>query len=432
MCDFMFYQFYEQPYVGGDVRYQTPTGYSNRTANGMRSLQDTPWSKMALATMYRECRPMAWSWKFNKNYIPASIEELGRETMKALTAIPTVPEYEDVPPEWSASEPWPEMTPYTSPLKEWHSILRSTIDTKTYQHVNHQAWDTTYSRTFPTTTEATDDLLNREQWWARRAGSAGNGFAYFIEGTAFSGNYGGFYSGKIEAFWRENQGPVVLSLRESRGSYGWSQVELWRADQVWGRDENDKAFSWSKLNGNKHSEASEARDVSWDEEAQRFTVVTPMAARGQESENVLSGELTLTKRFTALPNGLKIDTEIRSDEVDEVKELWLTIPLYEGGIEAENKMPYDFTVDIWRENDWVVLSSASETTTRVRIGHRWGQDYIYSIITLDSQRSLRLLPADTELDFHRIHLLQIDLHGNPGRIKSMPGFTSLTCEITAN
>jgi hypothetical protein len=224
----------------------------------------------------------------------------------------------------------------------------------------------------------------------------------------------------------------VLSLRESSRSYGWSSVEKWRVDHVWGRDKDDNAFSWAKLNGDKDAESPEARDVTWDSNAQIFTVVTPMASRGLETEEKFSGEVTLTKRFSALPNGLNVDTEIQSSSADEIKELWLTLPVYEGGFEAENSMPNQFVVDIWQTNCWTTLTSAVTTSSQVRIGHVWGGGFVYTYVTLDGQHSVRLLPADTDIDFQKIHLLQIDLHGDPGTLKTIPSNTSVTYDLTAD
>ena len=55
---------------------------------------------------------------------------------------------------------------------------------------------------------------------------------------------------------------------------------------------------------------------------------------------------------------------------------------------------------------------------------------VFTYITLDGTRNLRILPADESLDTERVRLLQIDLHGNPGQVKSFPTNEKLVYSIT--
>lgn len=435
MCDFMMTQFYEQPSQDGFPHYQTPSGYSNRTEGGMKTPQDTPWAQMSLAYLYDECAPLAWGWKFNKDYIPETASQLAYTAQIAMDQIRDVPEHSEIPESWEQKEPWPYKTPNVPEgVTDWYDKLRTIIDSEAYYHVNHPERDITLSRTFPDDSEAMDNWQNQVQWWSRRDGIPSEEFSYFIEATAFSGTFGGYYSGKIEAFWREDQGPVLLSLREpTKSGYSWEGVHLWRVDHVWGYDETNSPFSWGRVNGSKEEASSSARTVTWDKEGQRLTVVSPMEGSGQESGSEINGSVTLTKIFTGLSNGLEVTTQIESDGSDEINELWHTLPLYEGGTFIDlQQMPEQMVVEYLSGASWQTLGSSLQTVSKVRVGHDWGSGFVYTTITFDEAVPVRLMAADTELDFQRVHLLQIDLHENSGQAVAMPALTELTYKITTS
>ena len=244
MCDFMYIQFYHQPYADPQFQSpQVPTAYSNRTAEGVLSPQDTPWQNLALGYLYESCRPALWAWKHNKDYVVRPPNELKWQAERAFGDISEIPLFTEVPQQWRVKEPWPMITPFMPPSSDWYATLRGYIDRGEYLYPNHPQVDQQYNRMFPDASEALDTWQNREQWWARRAGAPGSEFSYLLEGTVFSGTYGGYYSGKVEAFWREGQGPVLLSLRTRSGQ---DDLSAWRIDHVWGYDEQGSPFSWGR------------------------------------------------------------------------------------------------------------------------------------------------------------------------------------------
>ena len=427
VCDFTFHQFYTKP--NGET--VTPDAYSNRTTGGMMYPQDTPWGKMALGAIYEECQPYIWMWPWQRAWVePPS--ELVEQIFTRINEIGSVPEYSDNALAWEITEPWPRIAPYLPPVPNWYGTLRSIIDSQGYLHPNHPSRNHSYNRTFPASSEAGSDWQTTEQWWARRSGNAPNQFSYFIESTAYSGVYEGYYSGKIEAFWRQGQGPVILSRREKKSiAYGWSNVDLWRTEHVWGRAASGNAFSWGLVNGSKDDGSPLARTVEWDETNQVLSVVSPMSDRGQQSGNALNGSSTLTKTFTALSDGLEVQTEVTSDGSDRVNELWLTIPIFHGGVGDGIRLPNGFSLEYWTGSSWSQLGESRVQTEKVRVGHDWGFGYYFSEITFEGAQSIQLRSPDSSKDEQRIYLLYVDLLNNGGSPANMPARTSVTYAVRA-
>ena len=316
MCSFIFVQHFERapkssPF-GDQIRTVVPDGYSNRTTGGMERLQSTPWAGLSSAYLYEECKPMAVEYHRKVSEVVPTQSELRTEIAGYVDDMGEVPVYTEEPQEWEAKEPWPTIAPYTPPEQGWHSSLRNMIDNREYLYPAHPDVNTSYNRTFPASHEAGNKWWDKVQWLARRDGDPGNEFAYFVEATLFSGTYKGYYSGKVEAFWREGQGPVIIGLRELKKSdYGWDNVEKWRVEHVWGYDENGGAFSWGRVNGDNDPNEPTARTSSWNEDTQTLSLISPMEDRGEESDNVFSGSLKQTKEFVALSNGLEVTTPPR-------------------------------------------------------------------------------------------------------------------------
>ena len=186
-----------------------------------------------------------------------------------------------------------------------------------------------------------------------------------------------------------------------------------------------------QVNGNVDPAHEAARQVSWDEASQTFTVVSPMEDRGEETDNEIEGRVVLTKQFKGLADGLEVTTRVESDQRDEVSELWHTLPVYEGIVlEDKNGLPNRFTVEYWDGNGWSALGPTAVRSTKVRIGHDWGQGYVYTYATLDGEQSAcACCRHTTSLDDHRVHLLQVDLHGNPGTVKVLPAVSEVTYQL---
>ena len=176
-----------------------------------------------------------------------------------------------------------------------------------------------------------------------------------------------------------------------------------------------------------------ARTSEWDNQQQKMVLKTPISRNGQQQEGTLAGEISQTKTFQALTNGLEVTTKLESDNSDQITELWLTIPLYEGGREGDFWiLPDMFQVDYFSNGEWIGLEENITNADHVRIGHDWGLGIYYTYLTFSKEMRLRLIPADQELDWQRIHLLQIDLHGNPGNIISFPSDIEFSYSITTS
>ena len=441
MCSFMFHQYYERPLKVGDpdapaIRTVVPDGYSNRTPGGMERLQSTPWANLSMAYYFEECRPFAVNYERRLRENIPSPDKLERSITQRIAAIDEYSTDTEDAQSWAAKEPWPTITPFVPNEEDWYTKLREINDTDSYLYPNHSKIKATYSKTFPEESEAGENWWDKPQWWARKDGESPNQFSYFIEATVYSGVFGGYYSGKVEAFWREEQGPVILSRREPlKIEYEWEGVDKWRVEHVWGYDENDKAFSWAKVKGVKDQEHPLARTSTWDGAEQRMTLKTPIpTGRGQEVEGTLtSGGTTHTKIFQGLTNGLEVITRLENNSSDEIKELWMTIPVYEGGREGDHWiLPDKFQVDYFSNGEWIGLDENIKNADHVRIGHDWGRGIYYTYLTFSKEMRLRLIPADQELDWEIIHLLQIDLHGNPGNIISFPSDIEFSYSITTS
>jgi hypothetical protein len=169
------------------------------------------------------------------------------------------------PNDWSGWSPWTKPTPYLPP-EGWYSSLKTlkqSSDPK-FEKVPAAREGETWNKTFGGGAENKDgDPIGKEYWSYKDTDANGNAFGFFVEAQKYQGQYGGWYGGKIETFWTEETG-VLLINRHGKGgcdrtgvddydnfedSTCWFNLDEKAGHHVWGRDENGNGFTTLLLRG---------------------------------------------------------------------------------------------------------------------------------------------------------------------------------------
>ena len=439
--------------------YTAGAGFAGRTSAGEPLNQaNKVWRDLTAASLFEEARYLSWSLpsggpESDATKLPAQwkMEEKITSNLSGLTSsLNSVNKGE--PPEWGGWSPWTKATAYL-PQDGWHTNLESlqeNKDSSTYIPVERSG---TYNKTFggPPT--------GKEFWAYKEEDESGNQWGFFLEADARQGGYGGWYGGKIETFWTRDTGIVLMNRHGKTGcddnledSVCWDNLDSKAGHHVWGRDENGNGFTTLLLRGRDISRTS---TFSVDGVPSTVTVnnvfndpnIPETSSRtGEQTGSEIEGDFEVKNEFEAKSNGLTVTHTLTSDETDEVGQLWATLPVY---LKAKRKgswgmqMGYENTsIEYWNGNAWKTMPEDTDEddmpemigTTALRLGRDFelGDGIQYAYVDFASSQSLRLAgdiysdPYQTRQMFRSVH---IDLHGNPGTVKTLPAERSVSYTI---
>jgi hypothetical protein len=458
--------------AGTDNSLPLPTagaGMSGRTSHGVPFAQANEiWMTFSMADAFVNDAYLAGGPQGSKL---KSVADMETEIADALSAknneFSTVFGGDD-PRQWSGWSPWTKKTPYLPP-KGWYSRLKSM---ETTNDPNFESWPAlrsgeTWNKTFGGNGAETTfgKPIGDEYWSYKGTDTNGNAFGFFVEAQAYQGSYGGWYGGKIETFWTESTGVLLLTRKGKSGcdrssvddytgledSKCWFNLDEKAGHHVWGRDENGNGFSTLRLIGRDIN-----RTTTFDTGGTPPTVSVNnvfndpnlQGGGGQETGSEIEGVFEVENTFELQGDGLKVTHALTSDQTDQVTELWASLPVYlrhnnphSPGGDKQSGMA-DTSIEYWDGAAWVSMPEDTDSdgvpeivnTTALRLGRDYGDGTgpRYGYVSFPSSQDLRLSkhvyydPYQSSTSARTVH---IDLHGNPGTAQALPASQSVSYTI---
>jgi hypothetical protein len=440
--------------IGGtsaDHSYDSGASFGGRTAGAEPENQAGEYFRdIAAASVFSEARYLSWEYKGRGPVNGGATEWPSLSRMKIqlndkLSKLENLlqGELDQEPPKWDGWSPWSYRPPYQA-KDGWYT------DLKDMQANNKPA-------TLAPVDKGND--INRafggpptgKEWWRYQAtDSNGRTWGFWLEADAQQGSYGGSYGGKVESFWTEDTGIDVIGRRGQAGS--WNLPRRRPAHHVVGLDENDNAFTTALLRGVNLSRTS---NFNLGATPPTVTVTNTFndgtsQKNGEETSDEIQGDLTIENKFEAEPGGvpgLRITHTITSDQTDEINELWAALPIHlrqastkRGGDQPHGGYP-DATIEYWDGGSWQQLPPVSSgnpptsvNTTALRRGfdYQLGDGMQYTYFSFANPQDIRRANGEFETETiprNSIQVTLIDLHGDPGNTKTMPGSKSVSYTI---
>ncbi|MBR9705059.1 hypothetical protein GOV12_06620 [Candidatus Pacearchaeota archaeon] len=442
MLDFKLIQYFKDP----DGFLDGPSGYSSRTGGSYVKDQRTIiWRDYTAAATFVEGKPLA---RYGRKFI------MNESEMVSLI-IQAIDNYnsEGTGNISNSTAPGFRFTRFPAenvyfPESNWHSTLKALVDS------NNPITFTPYERV-----ENINKIFDYE-FWAYKNNHLNQDFGFFIETLENPGRYSGWYGGSLQTFWTKNGGMVILARHGKSGDGDspypppyenyrentrvWKEsvyydvernrthiygIDRWATHHIWGRDENNSAFSTAA--SNQHDKLVNYNFDNTSVSVQ--SILGNSTTFGQETGNEINGIVTITNNFTAISNGLLINNNIRSNQSDEITELWVTLPVFLR--DAQQPLLDDTTIEYWNSDNWLNLTTNLVGTGKIRLGRDFnngnGSQYVY--VLFDRLRNMKL--SDVVYRQYsggnsRIRNIHIDLHGSSGSEIMFPALREITYAIT--
>ncbi len=448
------YQYWYEPGVAapgmGGIRaarwYHGGAGFTGRTGAGVPSGQASGDKYKVIGDLYPE---LIYDGLYSREHRPAlksrsqMVSDISKDLASRTSEMAAV--YEGMPNTWKGWSPWTKETGYL-PARGWYSRFKALEnDPSTYPPSGRPGYY--YSKPFGGPPVG-------YEYWAYKNTDGQREWGFFMEAQARQGGYGGWYGGKIETFWTETTGVVLINRHGKGGCDGdkedagcWDNIDYKAGHHVWGRDEQGHAFSTLRLRGQGLSRTS-----TFDLDAANPSVEvvnvfndpyhadnSTSSRTGEETGYELEGAVRIANKVEALTNGARVTHTVTSDGTDEVTELWASIPVHLRMYgETPGDKPQadldDTTIEYWDGASWQPMPEDRDgdgvpelvTTTKLRLGRDFklgdGPQYVYVGFPDGPQRTrlstqIYMDPYQTKT---RVRTVHFDLHGNPGTAMPMP------------
>ncbi len=450
----MFYDPYRNsPHVAGfsdQILITAGAGFSGRTGAGVPAGQaNKPWKSLSIAYRWKDNAFKASGLIKSPQKMESGISNKLSSMNKKMSSYYT----EKKPKEWKGWSPWTKKTTFLPP-RGWYSDLKA-LDRANDEHfekIPAEREKTLWNRTFG------GDPVGEEYWSYKQKDANGKAFGFFVEAQSRQGGYGGWYGGKIETFWTEKTGVLLLNRHGKTGcddhvedSVCWDNLNIKAGHHVWGRDENGKGFTTLLIRG---CQLDRTAAFETDTNPPSVTVnnlfndPNGMAGQGEETGAELQGSVEVKNQFEAQPNGLKVIHTVTSDETDEITELWASIPVYlrhynpEGPGDKYHAAIEDTLIEYWNGNAWKEVPSDMDDdsipemirTEALRLSRDYGNNtgVRRAYVSFPSPQKLRRAESkyyDPYQTMTGVQTIHFDLHGDPGTVQSMPDDKQLSYTI---
>ncbi len=426
-----------------------PSGFSGRTSAGEPRTQATEtYRNMTLAKETTAGTFQLWdpSRRGRGDYIENTATDLIGEInfiidndLKSMNDT-----YTGEPPAWTGWSPWVKETTYL-PQEGWFSDLQAVKDDpEGYAPMERPGHTFNKALGGPPT--------GKEFWAYKDTDPNGDEWGFVVEAQESQGGYNGWTGGRLEMFWSEQGGIVVVNRHGKSGpdcgdssghSTCWEALNTYPVHHVWGENA-DGRFTSAFGRGGLNSESGPYRSVTWDEEGSPPTVTVSNDIHSDGSfyqSGVISGSVTVENKFEAMGNGLQVTHTISSSEADQVTELWASLPIHLK--DSWNSTQGDLaptSIEYWDGSSWRTMpdpdsgTPSTVTTDALRLGRDFqnGAGIQYSYASFAEVQTMRLSeevysdPYQTGTDARTVH---IDLHGDPGTTKTLPASKSVSYTI---
>jgi hypothetical protein len=459
--------FYDPAQKGPEVENRAATvitaggGFNGRTSYGVPHGQaDEPWKHLGVADYFPNHAFRA------EGELPSvgGMEEAISSKLSFMTNKMSSPYTAQDPKKWEGWSPWTKRTPYLPP-EGWYSDLdglRSEDDPK-FENPPAARSGTSWNETFggyPT---------GKEYWSYKQKDANGESFGFFVEAQARQGGYSGWYGGKIETFWTESTGVVLVNRHGKTGcdrsgvddysgnedSVCWFNLDSKAGHHVWGRDENGNGFTTLLLRGRNLNRTStfntdgQTPTVTVENIFNDSSLPSGSSKSGEQTGSEIEGDFTVENTFAARSDGLKVTHTLTSNQSDQINQLWASLPVHlrhwnphraggerQGGLE-------DTSIEYWDGSGWQAMPEDQDgdevpelvTTTALRLGRDFemlGQGIQYAYVNLSTEQDVRLAKHkyyDPYQSMTGVRTVHIDLHGNPGTTKTLPTEKSVSYTI---
>lgn len=430
------------PEPSGD--YFGPAAYAGRTSAPMIGGQnDHIWRDVTAAYYFEEARPLLRKAGSGGSYlleratsaweISQNVDGVDLSVVSGIT-----------PPRWNGWESWIKSVPFLPP-DGWYDTLNEL----------HTSGDPSVLRPFDKAASYNKlhggSPTGPEFWTYKSTDVAGREWGFFVEALDWVGPYGSWHGGSLQTFWTRDTGILVLAMHQKGGTPNWGAAETWAMHHVWGRDESGREFSSARVQGHVDYPI-DGRVATHDANTNppfvqvKSNLNDPTAfRRGEQADDVLTGTVEVANRFEALENGVRVIHTIDTDETDEATELWASIPIFLRNPHwsaTQENIP-EATIEFWDGSAWQTMPEDENgdglpemvSTSVLRIGRDFGAGPKYGYIHLDNEHSLRLSEEVWQRTYQiwdggeKIRTLHIDLHGDPGTVKTLPASTSVSYTI---
>lgn len=363
-------------------------------------------------------------------------------------------EYVDTPNDWSGWSPWTKPTPYL-PRQGWYSRIQSLIGAQDPSLQPPVAQPGVYYN------KAFGGAPVGDQYWAYKNTDGTREWGFFVEAQAKQGGYGGWYGGKIETFWTETTGVVLINRHGKGGCDGdtedsecFNNLDEKAAHHVWGRDENGNGFTTLLLRGRELQRTStfdtdaSTPSVTVNNVFNDPSVPSTSGRTGEETGSELDGSVSIENKIEALTDGARVTHTLTSDGTDQVTELWASLPVYlrhynplRAGTDRQEDLA-DTSIEYWDGSAWQAMPEDTDSdgipelvsTTALRLGRDFqlGDGIQYAYVAMNGSQQVRLStgiyydPYQSKTGVRTVH---IDLHGNPGTSQSLPAEKSVTYTV---
>ena len=415
MAKYYMLQHFPEPIdQSGELWYKAPTGYSTRLDDHIVGDQSDGSGRDALIAIISDhgkpflTRPRRSD--PSENYLPLPASEMESEIQSGLNLIDFDPQSVSMR-EWDYRSQWSAR--YSGVIYDYYK--EGTYDAfQSLADTDDPLLQVPYSRQ-----EGFSEGLGRSsapaEWWMYKANDGTRDFGFLIEMTQRPGR---FYTGggAFHAFWTEDVGPVILSVKPE----GHSTQDLRPISGIWGENESgdwirNSALDFDSRQGDK-LQVVDGLDQS-----------PPYLQQLQQMDDVHGAgyDVQVEVTATALSDGLEMRHVITSHGTNELSELWASIPVHHRHSWQNTDVWTD--IEYWDGSNWQELSTMLVSTEYLRLSKTFtdGTGHVY--VELDQARGVHLSAQDVNQrnDFggnsafwtRNVH---IDLHGNPGTMEDLP------------
>jgi len=421
MIEFKLHQYFRDP----DGNMTGPSGYSCRTGGTyVRDQHSRPWRDVAAAGMYPVALPLVRARMaqlaaltdadVTRRFVERIRGVLGRMSERGkLGAVDPAP-----PMNWKNDHRhhWPPGNPYFA-RRGWFRRLRKAYAKPGPPLVPPFERPAALSRQF--------GPKGKEEFWAFKNHDGKRDFGFFIEHVPRCWPYGSWAGGSLQVFWTRDAGILVMARHAKTGdevhkqenTRVWEEIDQWATDHVWGRSTDRDLPVISSATAFHHIPAKVTSDLN-----ALPPYVEAVTAFSCRKRYVPVAQLSLTSRFEAIHDGLRVTKTVRKKSPMKLTELWATIPVYLRDSRGQSKLA-DADIEYWDGQAWKKLGAKRVKTVKIRLSRDFGQGPRRGYIHFTAPQHVRLSGEIWQDNYQ---------HGSQGKADALAGARSVIYEIRTN
>jgi hypothetical protein len=400
---FAVWQMY-QHFRDADGKWNGPSGYNARTsdpANNTQALKN--WDFIWIASVMTEGRPYARNYE-SQDGTSRLLAEAARVTaintqITNINANRPIHSFDSRDaPVWTANESWPADTPYHPPGTGWHAALKALVDGA--DDTTKAFWSRAGTFNFITPGE--------DIFWAFKGNDGSRDFMWLFEATT-AGAFQGWTGGTLSGFAVSDAGIVILSAKDKSSDHGrdFTRIDTWATDHVWGVDAADDYFSSAITDGYAPPRTNaRTNDGGGNPATLEHTVVWDAETR--ETEVAWTGVIETAKTCQPLADGVQVTLVQTSDQADNCKQLWWTIPVFRRKTTQSASTATE--IKGWDGAAYQLVTTTEASYRYIRLSRDWGAGRKSVWLDLGASHSVKLSAADYTQAYQSSNKICRNLH----------------------